>query len=114
MTVRTIKYNPSVPGCKVSGQLYASDNKKLLGEDMLDVVLPNGFLITAGWYPEGDPLGKYRLSVYRGCEQVTLALESDDVDTIVIDLDEWVRRFNDRNLTAFSDSGSSFSKQINQ
>ena len=49
-----IKLNPSVPtNHKVSGNLYSDADHSILGEDMVDVLIPNGVLISCGWYPEG-------------------------------------------------------------
>ncbi len=46
-------------------------DRSLLGEDMVEVKLPNGILIVAGWYPEGDSSGNYRVVASEGFEQLT-------------------------------------------
>jgi hypothetical protein len=36
-------------GCEVFGVLYWSPNEAEMSEDMLDVRLPNGMIVSAGW-----------------------------------------------------------------
>ena len=50
--------------------IYSSDEGEpdYLGEDMLDVVLENGMMVHAGWYPESDPNGRYVVQVANGLE----------------------------------------------
>jgi hypothetical protein len=75
------KVRPQVPdGCEVVGFLYGSDDMQELGEDMLDVSLPNGLLISAGWFPEGSETGNYLVTVADGLEFVTPPLRSRDLD----------------------------------
>lgn len=66
-------------GCKVVGALYGAGDPRDLGEDMLDVTLPNGCLISAGWYPEGSPDGSYRISVTQGLDDVVSPLYADNL-----------------------------------
>lgn len=73
--------------CVVVGALYQSDDPYELGQDMLEVRLPNGKHINAGWYPEGSPNGKYRVSVYLGPQQIASNLESDDVNSAAMDVE---------------------------
>jgi len=47
-------------GCEVVGALYDAEDPRDLGEDMLDITLPNGRLISAGLVPQTGPTG-YRL-----------------------------------------------------
>jgi hypothetical protein len=62
-----IRIEPVVPpGCKLSGYLYDDPDKRILGEDMVEVLLPNGILVSAGWYPESSPQGKYRVLATEG------------------------------------------------
>lgn len=69
----------------MTGFLYAADAPESLGEDMLDLSLPGDILATAGWYPEGDSEGKYRVSVYdRG--EIIVSLFSQDVDQAASDV----------------------------
>jgi hypothetical protein len=42
--------------CVITGCLYESDNPDDLSEDMIEVAVPRGFLVCAGWFddlPEG-------------------------------------------------------------
>lgn len=60
--MRKISLNiPPNSGCQVSGYLYSLPDRSLLGEDMLEVTLPDGTLLSVGWYPEGDENGQYRI-----------------------------------------------------
>ena len=72
--------HPRVPkDCQVVGALYDADDPRDLGEDMIDVSLPNGLLISAGWYPEGSPDGKYVVTVSDGLDLVTSPIEQADI-----------------------------------
>lgn len=65
-----IRVFPNLPdGCDVSGHIYWDDNPRVMGEDMLDVLLPNGILISCGWYPEGNPAGSYRITASEGFDE---------------------------------------------
>lgn len=66
-------------GCKVVGALYGAEDPRDLGEDMLEVSLLNGRLISAGWYPEGSPDGSYRISVTQGLDDVVSPLYADNL-----------------------------------
>jgi len=62
-----ITIKPTVPlGCKLTGYLYDDPDKRILGEDMVEVLLPNGILVSAGWYPESSPKGSYRVVATEG------------------------------------------------
>ncbi len=64
--------------CEVVGFLYDSDDPTELGQDMVEVRLPIGVAINAGWYPEGDAAGKY---IVRTWGQVKLQpIECSDID----------------------------------
>ena len=58
---------PEYPGTEVIGFLYDSDDFADLGQDMIEIRLPLGITINAGWYPEGSKAGKYRVAV-RGAD----------------------------------------------
>lgn len=49
----------------VRGALYDTMDPLFLVQDILDVVLPDGVIIDVGWYPESDPSGEYRITVYQ-------------------------------------------------
>src|SRR5438093_7544621 len=66
-----IRVTPKIPhGCTAVGSIYWDDTPAVLGEDMLEVALPYGQLVSCGWYPEGDPTGRYRVSVSEGFEEL--------------------------------------------
>lgn len=75
----------AIPGCEVAGFLYSADSAEALGEDMLDVSLPGGVLVTAGWYLEGAASGQYRVSVYDH-DEIVVSLFSLDVDQAARDV----------------------------
>lgn len=59
--------------CEVIGAVYEADDRAdraNLSEDMLEIVLPNGILISAGWYPDADPDGQYIVTVTKGLNHV--------------------------------------------
>lgn len=64
-------HTPIPEGCHAVGCIYADADRSILGEDMLDVTLPNGVLVSVGWYPECDPKGQYRIIVSRGLESIS-------------------------------------------
>jgi len=60
----------TLEGCEVSGFIYWDDDLTILGEDMLDVLLPTGVLVSCGWYPEGDANGAYRITASAGFSEL--------------------------------------------
>jgi len=86
--------HPSIPDeCRVAGFIVCSDNKLQLSEDMLDIMLPNGLLVTAGWYPDGGEQGRYRVCIHRGYDELIPPLESDDADKAAAAVEMLVRQF---------------------
>ncbi|HVC94628.1 MAG TPA: hypothetical protein VND64_13095 [Pirellulales bacterium] len=76
------KITPDLPkksGCTVTGFLYDSDDPCDLGQDMVEVETPTGVLIEAGWYPEGDAAGSYRIAATRGLSYVLPPTYTRDV-----------------------------------
>jgi hypothetical protein len=66
-----IRLIPSVPhDCNVVGTIYWDDAPAVLSEDMLEVTLPNGVLVSCGWYPEGNPAGSYRITASEGFDEL--------------------------------------------
>ena len=49
----------------LSNSLYGSKEPPFLTCDLVFVALPDGYFIDAGWYPERDPSGCYRICVYK-------------------------------------------------
>jgi hypothetical protein len=99
-------------GCKVQGFLYESDSKYEQSQDMLDVSLPNGILIIAGWFPDGDPNGKYRVSVFRGYNEIIPSSERLDIDEAARDVNVRIEGFFGRNLVALASDSDTQSATI--
>ena len=64
---------------EIFGRLYSSDRPEELGQDMLDVSFPNGAMISAGWVPEGSPVGTYEVTVTRDFECLESPFYTQDV-----------------------------------
>jgi hypothetical protein len=64
--------NPKFPDdAKVVGRVYSSDIPCCLSEDMLEVSLYNGILISCGFYHDGyidDPSGVYKIDASIGLD----------------------------------------------
>lgn len=43
---------PEFPGCTTVGQLYWNENPEAMTEDMLEVQLPDGKLVSVGWFED--------------------------------------------------------------
>src|SRR5665213_648822 len=74
-------------GVTVKGELFDSKNSIVLSEDLLEISLPSGRNIDVGWYPEHDPSGSYRITLYRDrtdypLRQITKSQPLDVVATI--------------------------------
>ncbi|MBX9790920.1 MAG: hypothetical protein K2Y37_18535 [Pirellulales bacterium] len=90
--------------CQAHGFIYEADSEADLSEDMLDVVLPNGILITAGWFTdENGKNGAYRVEVYRGYHELVRPLRSKTGSEASQDVTTLAQRFVERNLSV-SDS----------
>ena len=51
-------------GVLVKGEIFDSHNPDVLLQDLLEIELPDGKIIDVGWYPEHDPTGRYRITLY--------------------------------------------------
>lgn len=99
-----IKLIPNAPSdCEVIGYIYSDHDSSILGEDMVEVVLPNGILVSAGWYPEGDPNGEYRINATKGLKYVvrSTAKDANEANEIV---EDFVRQLHDGGMVIVSDS----------
>ena len=86
MSFRRVSIHPpSEVTCEVIGFLYSCDDPRELGQDMVEVRLPNGIRINAGWYPEGDPDGCYHVSV--GGARELPPSEWDDIDEVAHEIE---------------------------
>jgi hypothetical protein len=61
---------PTFTAEQVSGFLYESDDPADLGEDMLEIRMPQGLTLDVGWYPEGALDGSYRFTARRGAKEI--------------------------------------------
>lgn len=64
-------------GCKVVGRMYHTDDPTHRGEDMVEVQMPNGVLVYAGWWREGQVDGSYRVCVTKGFKYLQQVFVSD-------------------------------------
>lgn len=70
----------------VVGEIVASNNPLELSEDMVEVDLPSGVLIYAGWYDRDASGGSYRIYVERDGERLIPPLASDDAHEAAIEV----------------------------
>jgi hypothetical protein len=96
---------PYVPECgaEVVGHLYEDEDRSVQSEDMIDVLLPNGILISGGWYPEASIQGHYRVAVTEGLTDVVPPKECESIDEACCYIQEVAFRFVQH---AFNVSGS--------
>jgi hypothetical protein len=100
-------------GSRFTNHLYPTKAIGYLLEDLIVVVLPNGIIIDAGWYPEHDPSGKYVVRAYsRDWEEqigtTVTATQPLEVRRIV----EAIAQAFSRDLVSFSDALSSSSGSV--
>lgn len=107
MTFRRVDIHPQI-ACEVVGFLYSSDDPRDLGQDMLEVRLPNGIRINAGWYPEGSPAGCYRISV--GGAYELPPVEREDIDEVAREIETLIARLSNRSVQ-WADSGDIMSDE---
>jgi hypothetical protein len=62
----------------VTGEIASDDNPLILSEDMVEVALPNGVLVYAGWYEGDNDPGKYRIYVDYELNRLIPYIETDD------------------------------------
>jgi len=62
----------------VTGEIVSDDNSLILSEDMVEVELPNGVLVYAGWYERGNDPGKYRIYADYELNRLIPPIETDD------------------------------------
>lgn len=98
------KVVPNVPPeCRVIGWLYDSPDRTLLGEDMVEVILQNGVLVSAGWYPGGNTNGTYRIVASEGFDRL-MSQETSDVLSAKVIIEDYVRMLHDGKILSYSDS----------
>ena len=90
------------PECELIGALCESDDPRELSQDMLEIHLPSGISIEAGWVPEADPDGAYELLLCCGLE-VKLKMTKSSAMEAKLAIEELadsynVRLFRDGNI----------------
>lgn len=71
---------PAAWNCRVSGSVVDSVDPADLSEDMLEVSLPSGILVCAGWEPA---TGQYLVSVVKGLEDIIPPQVERDADSVI-------------------------------
>ena len=79
--------------CKVVGYLYDDPDPQGRGQDMVEIRLPNGIVIDAGWYPEGDPNGRYRIAFHQGAERLRENVGTQDIDELARKIERYVGHY---------------------
>ena len=60
---------------------------------MVEIVLPDGSTIDAGWYPEGSPQGRYRLALHSGMVPIVPPISIDDIDELAAEIENLSHRY---------------------
>ena len=91
---------------KITGALRTSSNVRNLLQDMLQIELGN-VVIDVGWYPDWNPNGEYRLTVFRDSynDPIEPQLRTTDVRQIANAIYDFVEKYSPRVFT--SGSGAS-------
>ena len=112
MSFRQIQLEfPNCPGCEVVGFLYDSSDISELGEDMIEVRIRGEITINAGWYPEGEPSGKYRIKTWGKIELPdSFARSADEAAEIIREL---VEMFTSEGPQPISDSYTTVYRETN-
>jgi hypothetical protein len=95
---------PGEWNCTVSGAIVASDSAADLSEDMIEVLLPNGFLVSAGWAPDSDPSGEYVVTVTSDMRQLIEPFKTTSVLEAIQEVRERVGAFYYRRTCNVSQS----------
>jgi hypothetical protein len=81
------------PECDVVGYLYHDPDPAGRGQDMVEVHLPNSIVIDAGWYPEGEPGGRYRIAVHLGSRRLEPYRGTRNIDELARRLEQMAVRY---------------------
>ncbi len=107
---------PQIPDswqCEVIGCLIESEDSDELGIDMLEVVLPSGVLVTAGWSSEGDPDGCYAVEATYGLQHLIPTITTDDADVAIQDIERLADQFR-KSIVPHSDSENVYENATQQ
>jgi len=99
---------PECPSCRVIGFLYSSDDTAELGQDMVEVRLPIGVTINAGWYPEGAALGSYLIKVWGAVNLPPV--KADDADEAIQLIKYFVAKLTGQRPEPLSEAGANESE----
>jgi len=78
----------------VVGQLVASDDAHDLSQNMIEIELPNGVVVHAGWFPESSADGAYRISVFQGLEELVAPIFTTDPNQAAQDIAALAHYYN--------------------
>lgn len=53
------------PGTVQKGDLFWENDLEELDQDILEIDLPTGLTLAVGWYPECDPAGEFRITLFK-------------------------------------------------
>ncbi len=84
---------------KVTGALRTRDNVRNLVQDMLQIELGN-VVIDVGWYPDWNPNGEYRVTVFRDSysDPIEPQLRTRDVTQVSDAIYRYVEKYSPRVL----------------
>ncbi len=93
------------PHARVTGTLRSRATVQNLLEDMIQIEIGN-VVIDVGWYPDWDPNGEYRLTVFRDSydSPIEAQLRTRDVSEVEAGIYEMVDRYRPR--FTVTDSGN--------
>ncbi len=80
----------------VIGDLYDTQNIYDLTQDLICVEMPDHVYIDAGWYPDWDPDGEYRVIVFKDDVDNLLRppIHTKDVEEVVQAMQDAMSRYN--------------------
>lgn len=70
MRRHTLNFDPDMR-VVVRGHVVESENARHLSEDMAEVELPNGILVTVGWFQRDGLTGEYVIAPLLGTETIS-------------------------------------------
>ena len=88
------------PNCKVQNFLYRTREPEYLVQDLVTVVLPNGYYLDVGWFPEHDPRGSYVVRVFREYwdSQQIAPYSTRNIEEVIRLLEDLSRRFSQESI----------------
>lgn len=83
----------------LAGSIVADQDKRLMSEDMVEVSLPTGFFIHAGWYRQGPSgNGEYRIFVDCGLQNFVPPISTQDPYEAANEVAALAMRYSDHGL----------------